>query len=71
MPLTSGSLAEATKLYSLTVVMPEVSGFSAPPPASCLSSSLENCPPPPPGIAAPYRQIATPMSPATTRKTAT
>jgi hypothetical protein len=49
MPLTSGSFAVATYLYSLTVVMPELSGASAPF-AICFSSSSENRPawsPPP------------------------
>jgi hypothetical protein len=47
MPFTSGSFALGTKLYSLTVVMPELSGFSALP-ATCFSSSLEKMPVPAP-----------------------
>jgi len=43
MPLTSGSRADATKLYSLTVVMPLVSGASAPV-FIFASSSAVNCP---------------------------
>ena len=52
MPLTAGSLAEATYLYSLTVVIPELSGASAPP-FICFSSSFEIRPawPPPRPIA--------------------
>ena len=69
MPLTSGSLAVGTKLYSLTVVMPELSGFSALP-ATCFSSSLEKTPAPSPAPP-PYLQIARPTRPITTAKTAT
>ena len=69
--MTSGSLAEATKLYSLTVVMPELSGASAPP-FICFSSSFEICPVRPPTLPiAPYRQNARPTRPTTTSRTAT
>src|SRR5688500_13053740 len=69
MPLTSGSLALGTKLYSLTVVMPELSGFSAAPPSS-LSSSLEKTPALSGEAVELYRQIARPTSAATTTNTA-
>jgi len=52
MPFTSGSRAAATKLYSFTVVMPEVSGASAPF-WSCFNSSLEKRPADPLGPMAP------------------
>jgi hypothetical protein len=69
MPLTSGSRADGTKLYSLTVVMPELSAFSAPA-VTCASSSLEKKPPPLEPIA-PKRQSARPTSATTTTRTAT
>jgi hypothetical protein len=69
MPLTSGSRADGTKLYSLTVVMPELSGFSAPP-ASCATSSFEKKPPPLLPIA-PNRHSPRPTRPMTTTRTAT
>ena len=40
MPLTAGSFAAGTYLYSLTVVIPALSGASAPP-FICFSSSVE------------------------------
>jgi hypothetical protein len=52
MPFTSGSRCAATKLYSLTVVMPDASGASAPP-FIFFSSSEVNCPTFEPGPMAP------------------
>jgi hypothetical protein len=52
MPLTAGSLDAGTNLYSLTVVMPDESGASAPP-FICFNSSLEMRPPGPPDPMAP------------------
>jgi len=70
MPLTAGSFAAGTYLYSLTVVIPALSGASAPP-FICFSSSVEIWSPCRPGPIWPYRQRARPTRPMTTSRTAT
>ncbi|PYQ83586.1 MAG: hypothetical protein DMG03_13170 [Acidobacteria bacterium] len=70
MPFTAGRRCAATNLYSLTVVMPVLSGASAPP-FICFSSSVEIWSPGRTGPIWPYRQRARPTRPMTTSRTAT
>ena len=70
MPFTSGSRCAAMKLYSLTVVMPELSVASALV-WSCAISSLVIVAVSEPGPILPMRHKPSATRPTTTRKTAT